>query len=95
MLGYTLVALSPSMNATTVQIMPSHPSDDARPRTTGAGPAGRYDCWRNDSERPAGLHPTRALVTPDGSDRPEVVHADVGYRIWLDNEPGTLHAFCR
>lgn len=54
-----------------------------------------HDCWTD--EAPAGAVPGHAVVTLPGTDhraRPHVVPADVGFGIWLDGDPGTLHAFC-
>ncbi|MDX6371240.1 MAG: hypothetical protein QOD98_228 [Nocardioidaceae bacterium] len=48
-------------------------------------------CWQ--AEAPAGAEPTHALVTLPG-EQPAMVAADVGYGIWLDGDPGQLHAFC-
>lgn len=53
--------------------------------------AAAHDCWTDDA--PAGVVPAHAVVTLPG-DRPRVVPADVGFGIWLDGDPGTLHAFC-
>ena len=51
----------------------------------------RHDCWTGAA--PAGTEPARAVVTLPGG-RASVVGAGVGYRIWLDDRPGVLHAFC-
>jgi hypothetical protein len=48
-------------------------------------------CW--DGDAPAGAVPTHALVTLPGK-QPTLVAAVVGYGIWLDGDPGQLHAFC-
>jgi hypothetical protein len=52
----------------------------------------RHSCWSG--EGPPGVIPGRAIVSAPGG-RAEVVPADVGFGIWLDGEPGSLHAFCR
>ena len=51
----------------------------------------RNDCWTGDA--PAGADPTRAVVTLPGGE-PRLVRAQVGFGMWLDGDPGTLHAFC-
>jgi hypothetical protein len=48
-------------------------------------------CWNG--EAPPGVVPTHALVTLPGAE-PALVAADVGYSIWLEGDPGELHAFC-
>lgn len=52
----------------------------------------RHDCWSGAA--PAGVEPTHAVVTLPGQVARRVP-ADVGYGIWLDHDPGVLHAFCR
>ena len=48
----------------------------------------RYDC-----DLPEGTIPGHAVVTlPNQS--ASYMHADVGFAIWEDGAPGTLHAFC-
>lgn len=49
-------------------------------------------CWTGAAPAGAAL-PSRALVTLPGG-RPRLVRDTVGYAIWLDGRPGTLHAFC-
>ena len=51
----------------------------------------RHGCWTGDAA--AGAVPTHALVTLPGK-QPALVEADVGFGIWLDGDPGVLHAFC-
>ena len=52
----------------------------------------RHQCWTG--EQPADVEqPGHAVVTLPGG-RPQIMHADVGYGIWLYHEPGVLHAFC-
>ena len=51
----------------------------------------RNACWT--AVAPAGAEPTRAVVTLPG-ERPRVVRAATGFRIWLEGEPGVVHAFC-
>ena len=52
----------------------------------------RHDCWTGAA--PAGVEPTHAVVTMPGQVARRV-RAEVGYGIWLDHDPGVLHAFCR
>jgi hypothetical protein len=52
----------------------------------------RRDCWTG--EAPAGVVPGHAVVTLPG-ERAALVPAEVGFGIWLDGDPGRLHAFCR
>jgi hypothetical protein len=51
-----------------------------------------HDCWSGAA--PAGVEPTHAVVTLPGQVARRVP-AGVGYGIWLDHDPGVLHAFCR
>jgi hypothetical protein len=51
----------------------------------------RNHCWQG--EAPAGVVPGHAVVTLPGA-MPALVPADVGYGIWIDGDPGELHAFC-
>ena len=51
----------------------------------------RNACWTGSA--PSGVEPTRAVVTLP-HERPRVVRAATGFRIWLEDEPGTVHAFC-
>lgn len=51
-----------------------------------------YQCWRNDGLKHP--EPQGALATlPKRGVR--IYPAKVGYRIWLEDAPGTLHAFCK
>jgi hypothetical protein len=50
-----------------------------------------YGCWSGDAGGRAA--PTHAVVTLPG-ERAELVDADTGYAIWLDDAPGELHGFC-
>jgi hypothetical protein len=53
----------------------------------------RHRCWAG--EAPTGAPtPAHAVVTPPGGSA-RVVPAEVGFGIWLDDDPGVLHAFCR
>ena len=51
-----------------------------------------HDCWSGAA--PAGVEPTHAVVTLPGR-AARLVRAEVGYGIWLEDDPGVLHAFCR
>lgn len=52
----------------------------------------RHHCWSGESP-PGAPDATRAIVTlPD--DRTRVVPADTGFGIWLEGDPGVVHAFC-
>lgn len=53
----------------------------------------RHDCWTGAAPEP-NLIPGHAVVTLPGSPTAYVDSA-VGFHIWLDGKPGTLHAFCR
>ena len=53
----------------------------------------RHDCWTGAAPEPD-LIPGHAVVTLPGS-RTAYVDSAVGFHIWLDGKPGTLHAFCR
>src|SRR5262245_32018193 len=53
----------------------------------------RHHCWTGAAPEPDVI-PGHAVVTLPGH-RPQLVDADVGFGIWLDGDPGTLHAFCR
>lgn len=52
-------------------------------------------CWTGDqapkTKDPMG--PAHALVTRNN--KTKVVDASIGYAIWLEGAPGTLHGFCR
>ena len=51
----------------------------------------KHHCWTG--EAPDGAIPGHAIVSPvDGKAR--LVSADEGFAIWLEDAPGTLHAFC-
>ncbi|MDR7254745.1 hypothetical protein J2X46_003743 [Nocardioides sp. BE266] len=51
-----------------------------------------HDCW-SDAAPVGSPEPHHAVVTrPD--QRPRLVDASVGYAIWLEGRPGTLHGFC-
>jgi hypothetical protein len=51
-----------------------------------------HGCWSDAA--PAGApDPQHAVVTLPG-ESPRVVPADVGFGIWLEGKPGTLHGFC-
>ncbi len=53
-----------------------------------------HDCWSGPSPYGDTVIPGHAVVTrPGGSAR--YVSSKVGFAIWLDGAPGTLHAFCR
>jgi hypothetical protein len=52
----------------------------------------KHDCWT--SKAPEGVIPGHAIVTLPG-DVARYTDADTGFGIWLDGNPGTLHAFCR
>lgn len=68
-------------------------------RRSGAAPAdrvarllARHGCWTGPA--PAGSPaPGHAVVTLPGA-RAELVAADVGFGIWLEHAPGTVHGFC-
>ena len=51
-----------------------------------------HGCWTGEAPPDAPV-PGHAVVTLPGQ-RPRLAHADVGFGIWLDGDPGTLHAFC-
>jgi hypothetical protein len=51
-----------------------------------------HHCWTGPA--PAGVEPAHAVVTLPGKVA-RVVRAEVGFGIWLDHDPGVLHAFCR
>ena len=53
----------------------------------------RYDCWTDDAPEPDVI-PGHAIVTLPGG-QPERVPSEVGFGIWQDGDPGTLHAFCK
>lgn len=68
-------------------------------RRSGAAPAdrvarllARHGCWTGPA--PAGSPaPGHAVVTLPGA-RARLVAADVGFAIWLEHAPGTVHGFC-
>lgn len=62
-------------------------------RTLLAGTAGK-DCWTGQAPADNPI-PTYAVVTREGAARAAYVPAQVGFEIWLDGKPGTLHGFCR
>lgn len=65
---------------------------DPPPTTRAERLVGRHDCWTGAA--PAGAPvPSHAVVTRPGR-RAQLVDADVGFGIWLDGDPGVLHAFC-
>lgn len=72
---------------------------DVERATTAAAPSrasvliARHDCWTGAAPDPK-LIPGHAVVTLPGS-RTAYVGSAVGFHIWLDGKPGTLHAFCR
>lgn len=52
-----------------------------------------HRCWSGAA--PAGApEPRHALITPPGDQQPGLVSANVGFAIWLQGKPGTLHGFC-
>lgn len=77
--------------------VPSQPSEQtataARLAERTEALAERNHCW-TESTAPQDVVPSKALVTL-GEGGPHVVKADIGYDIWLEGRPGTLHAFCR
>lgn len=52
----------------------------------------RHRCWSGSAPESSPI-PSRAIVTLPGQP-PKAVPADVGFGIWLDGDPGTLHGFC-
>lgn len=73
-----------------VQVEPSQPAAPSPSRVERL--IERNDCWADDA--PKDVIPGHAVVTLPGQD-PKVAHADVGFAIWLDGRPGTVHAFCK
>ena len=69
---------------------PAPTVDDGSDRVTRL--VERHDCWTG--EAPGGVIPGHAVVTLPG-ERAALVPAEVGFGIWLDGDPGRLHAFCR
>ncbi len=81
----------------------SAPTDPApiSPLTPAATPAAvlrvdeliaAHDCWSGDAPDPTVI-PGKAVVTLPGAE-PALLPADVGFEIWLEGRPGTVHAFC-
>ncbi len=97
--GMTSPSADPRLVPTT--LAPATPTVDpavqsrAEARAAKAARADRLfrlnGCWSG--EAPAGVVPTRALVTLPGK-QPALVAVDVGYGIWLDGDAGQLHGFC-
>lgn len=55
----------------------------------------KHDCWNGEAPKDVGpFGPGHAVVTLPGH-KAQYVSADVGYGIWLEGKPGTLHGFCR
>jgi hypothetical protein len=63
----------------------------ASPRDRVGELIAKRDCWTG--RAPENTIPGHAIVTLPGTE-PAMVKADVGFGIWLDGDPGTLHAFC-
>ena len=51
-----------------------------------------HGCW-SDAAPVGAPEPQHAVVTLPGG-KPRLVDASVGYAIWLEGRPGTLHGFC-
>lgn len=51
-----------------------------------------HQCWTGAAPDPDVI-PGHAVVTLPGA-FPELVPSAVGFGIWLEGDPGTLHAFC-
>lgn len=51
----------------------------------------KHDCWVDAA--PAGVAVSRSVVTLPG-ERAMVRSARVGFGIWLEGDPGVVHAFC-
>jgi hypothetical protein len=51
-----------------------------------------HHCWVGQAPPGTGV-PSRAVVTLPGDD-PRLAPSRVGFGIWLQGRPGTLHAFC-
>lgn len=84
-LGFILVVLFIPAN---LEVRPQ----EAPPKTKLQRLFEQHECWTDDgAEHPI---PAGALVTKPGGE-PRVYPADVGFRIWLEGRPGTLHAFCK
>ena len=70
-------------------VTPAPVADDGSDRVTRL--VDRHDCWTGAG--PEGVIPGHAVVTLPG-ERAALVPAEVGFGIWLDGDPGHLHAFC-
>ncbi len=53
-----------------------------------------HDCWTGPSPHGDDVIPGHAVVALPGG-APRLLSSRVGFAIWLDGRPGTLHAFCR
>lgn len=51
-----------------------------------------HDCWSGAAPDPTVI-PGHAVVTLPGEE-PALLPADIGFEIWLEGRPGTVHAFC-
>jgi hypothetical protein len=51
-----------------------------------------HGCWTGAAPDPTVI-PGSAVVTLPGRE-PALVPADIGFEIWLEGRPGTVHAFC-
>lgn len=86
-----MIGVVMTMGSSTVEAAPQSPS------VTDPGPSrvelliARHECWAG--EAPSDVIPGHAIVTLPGG-RPRVMLSDVGFGIWLDHNPGTVHAFC-
>ena len=65
---------------------------DSAPPTRAERLVITHHCWSGPA--PTGAEPEHAVVTLPGQVA-RVVRAEVGFGIWLDHDPGVLHAFCR
>ena len=91
--GAVLCVSVASATPTVVEVDPG-PTAEA-PRAPAVDPVAAlmeaHACWSG------GQHddviPGHAVVTLPG-ERPELVPAEVGFRIWLEGDPGRLHGFC-
>lgn len=76
-----------------IMATPESPSVVEKPSPI-AGMMEKNGCYTGDAPARVGeFGPSKALVTLPGK-KPRIYPADVGYSIWLEGAPGTLHAFC-